>query len=290
VAFFFAPGRKSPAVAAKMARTPESAAGLRREAELLSALERRPGGVPGAPRMLLCRPEGIVVETALAGLPLRAFLRRGTFQTLAEQATGWLADLAGPDDGARRRPDALVSCLLEDFESNFGSVVEVEVLREARRILAELPPLRTVVEHRDFAPWNVLTDGQGRLAILDWESAEPEGLPALDLIYFLTYLALSLDRNVRSGRHRESLRRSLDAASLTGSVSKQCLDWYADKTGTPNGAIRSLRLLTWLVHSRSEHRHMVEDAGGPPDSERLRRSIFVDFLREELRLTAGAIA
>jgi hypothetical protein len=287
VALFFAPGARSPAVAAKMARTAESAGGLGREADVLALLDRREIPVHGAPRVLHCRP-GAVVETAAPGLPISGLVRRGTFRSLAERGAAWLVELAGPDEGIRRSRQDVVDRFLGDFESRYGPVVEARFLQRIRGILSDLPPLRRVVEHRDFAPWNVLSDEDGELAILDWESAEPDGLPALDLIYFLTYLALRLDRNMRSGRHVETFRNMLDPASLAGSVSKDCLDWYSDRTGTPREAIRPLRLLTWLVHSGSEYRHMAEDSGGPPDHATLRRSVFLDFLKEEIRFAAGA--
>jgi aminoglycoside phosphotransferase (APT) family kinase protein len=35
-------------------------------------------------------------------------------------------------------------------------------------------------EQRDFGPWNLLVTPAGQIAVLDWESAEVDGLPALD--------------------------------------------------------------------------------------------------------------
>ncbi|MGE5278180.1 MAG: phosphotransferase family protein, partial [Acidobacteriota bacterium] len=266
LAFLFADGDAAPRLVVKMARTAESAAGLRREGEVLRALERRAGGVAGVPRILLSRPDGILVETALPGLPLSSFLSRRSYRELAEKATSWLADFAGPDDGSREPCGGFVDRVLADFVSHFGSALDPGVLRGAEQLLAKLPPLRRVCEQRDFSPWNILLVPDGTLSVLDWESSELHGLPGLDLIYFLTYLALYFDHSLRSGRHRESYRRSLEPSSLTGSAAKSCLARYCDRTSLPGDTLRPLRVLAWLLHSRSEYRHLTEDAGGPPDA------------------------
>jgi len=286
LAFLFAEGDDAPRAVMKMARTAEADEGVRREAEVLRHLEGRPGGMAGVPRILLSPPEGIV-ETALSGLPLSAFLDRRSYAALAEKAAAWLADLAGPDDGARRESSGFVEEILAGFASRFGTVLDPGVLREIERLLQGLPPLRPVCEQRDFSPWNVLLTPDGRLSVLDWESSVTSGLPALDLIYFLAYLALYFDRALRNGRHRESFRRTLDPTTLTGGAAQASLALYAERVSIPPVALRPLRVLAWLLHSRSEYRHLSEDCGGTPDPERLRRSFFLDLLREEMGSAAS---
>jgi hypothetical protein len=222
-------------------------------------------------------------------LPLSAFLNRRSYPKLAEKAASWLADFAGPDDGSREPCSSFVDRMLADFVSQFGSALDPGVLRDTEQLLAKLPPLRRICEQRDFSPWNILLAPDGTLSVLDWESSELHGLPALDLIYFLTYLALYLDRALRSGRHRESFRRSLEPSSLTGAVATKCLAWYFEKTNLPKEALRPLRLLAWVLHSRSEYRHLMEDTGGPAELQRLRQSFFLDLLREELKCESSAI-
>src|SRR5436190_718658 len=97
------------------------------------------------------------------------------------------------------------------------------MIRETRARLAALGDLPLVCEQRDFSPWNVLIAADGALVVLDWESAETEGLPGMDLIYFLAYLAFFLDGAMESGRFRESYRAALDPATFTGAVQAECL-------------------------------------------------------------------
>ena len=48
-----------------------------------------------------------------------------------------------------------------------------------------------VIQHGDFAPWNILQQKDGRLSAIDWEYGKLEGFPGLDLaFYFLQVSAL----------------------------------------------------------------------------------------------------
>jgi hypothetical protein len=221
----------------------------------------------------------------MVGLPLSVLLRRNNYRDLALQATDWLANLAG-----RPHPcppvtwwGRLIEPVIKNFGETFGAVVDPGMLRETEDILATLGALPLVCEQRDFGPWNVLLTADRELAVLDWESSELQGLPALDLIYFLSFLALFLDNAVRSGRLRESYRATLIPSTFTGGIIDECLARYASQVGLDPASLRPLRLFSWLLHSRSEYQWFVADVAGQPERETLRRSLFMSLWEEELR-------
>jgi hypothetical protein len=289
VGLVFAEPDPRPRLAVKLPRVTEAVPGLIKEAAALRAVQAlRPGGVSGVPRVLSCRKHDnllVLVETAMVGRPIFTQLRRSTYRDLALAATTWLADLAGRPIPRPRTSwwNRLVEPILADFDESFGRVLDPGLLRETVAILATLGDLPIVCEQRDFSPWNVLITTEGQVVVLDWESAELQGLPALDLLYFLAYLVFFLDGAITSGRYRESYRASLDASTLAGAVSVECLTRYADRIGIAPAALDPLRLLVWLLHSRSEYRRLVDDAGGRPEPAALRRSLFVSLWEEEVR-------
>ncbi|MCA9566013.1 MAG: phosphotransferase, partial [Myxococcales bacterium] len=41
--------------------------------------------------------------------------------------------------------------------------------------------------HGDLSSWNLLGQPDGRLTVLDWETANPSGVPLLDVFHFLVF-------------------------------------------------------------------------------------------------------
>jgi hypothetical protein len=105
----------------------------------------------------------------------------------------------------------------------------------------------------------------------------------MDLIYFLSYLAFYLDSVWTSGRFCQSYRTGLDPSTFTGAVQQECLSRYASQTGIDPSVLRPLRLLVWVIHSRSEYLRYAADEAGKPKPETLRRSLFIQLWEEELR-------
>ena len=288
VALVFADSRRQPTLAVKMARIPESARVLRREASILEALQAYPAIRDSIPRVLWSgevSSAGRLVETAIRGLPAFVAVNRQNFREIASKAAQWLVRLAGRPQ-PRARSDwwrRLAEPALTEFENHFGSVLPPDFPGECRRILESLGPLPLVWEQRDFSPWNVFVDSAGEISAVDWESAEPDGFPLLDLVYFLTYLSFSLDQARRTGRFLDSYRAFLDPGSFTGRIAAECMDRYSETLGLVRTARRPLRVMTWLLHLRSEYAQLAGDACGSPSPEALRQALFLRLLEEEVR-------
>jgi hypothetical protein len=283
----FAGSDPHPPLIVKLARTAVAAPGLLREAETLRAVEAlgRPG-LAQTPRVVFSVEEDSLVavgETALLGSPLLTVLNRRNCRPFALQATDWLINLA--NSSRRENPPSagrLVQETLAEFELNFGGVIEADLLMRTRQILSRLGGLPSVYEHRDFSPWNLFVTPDSRLVVFDWESSDLEGLPALDMLYFLTYLGSALDReNTTRGVLRAS-RSALDPTTLIGAVHRECLGRYTEGVGLDEGNFPALRLLVWIVHSCSEYRRLAADAAGRPTDSALRGSLFLQLWEAEL--------
>jgi hypothetical protein len=282
----FAAGDEEPAAVAKFSRVPVADAALEREASALRTIERDRPGVPGVPRLV---GEGkragrhALVESAVHGKPLIAALSPESFGELGALVGGWLVDLSG----GKRQPRSewwprLVGEPLEAFERNFGEVVPADTIAALRRLLGELGDLPEACEHRDCSPWNVVLDERGAPGLLDWESAEPHGLPGLDLAYFLANCAFVLDGALESGRTRESYERLLDPSTPYGALAAECEDRYRRALGLDPNDLPRLRLLAWIVHSRSDYTHLSMAAAGAPSLETLHTSTYLSLIETEL--------
>jgi aminoglycoside phosphotransferase (APT) family kinase protein len=156
------------------------------------------------------------------------------------------------------------------------------MLAATRAGLAGLGALPLVPEQRDLWSGNVLIDDAGQVGVLDWEDAEPCGLPALDLFYLLADLAFMFDGAFASGRFRESYRASQDATTFTGSITAEALARYCAGTGLDASELRPLRLLAWLPHAAWEYRQLVAEGGVRAARAEVLGSRFFQLWREEL--------
>lgn len=270
----------------KFARIPEADAALEREASVLDSVAARRPQAPGVPRVRARGRRGgrlALVEDAIDGRPLQALLSPQSFEPLARKVTEWLVGLAGSDPALAPEDwwQRLVGDPLARFERDFGTVAAREAA-QARGLLAELGPLAPVPEHRDCSPWNVFLTPEESPAMLDWESAEPNGLPALDLTYFLANCVQRLHGDYGPDRAAARYRRLLDPSTPEGRVAAGCFDLYGSRLGIEPAEISRLRLLCWLVHSRSDYLHLEMEAAGRPDAGDLERSTFLALLRVEL--------
>lgn len=290
VALVFAGDERQPRLAIKYPRSSDAHPGLLREAENLRTLGAT-SEVPGVPAFVFLESGGPVTalgETPLTGIPFDALVSRGRYLPYARLGTDWLIQLAGKKALVSQSvwEQRLLDPVLADFESSFGPVLDRRLLRESVARLRDVGPMPMIWEQRDFAPWNLLELGPGKLGVLDWESAEPSGLPILDLVYFLTYMALRVDGAAETQEIRASYQRSLDDRSFTGAVASEMIRTYAERLGLDLQSLANLRLMVWMLHSRSEYRRMVADVGGTPNPDALRKSVFLALWEEDLR---GAI-
>jgi len=285
----FAEPSQVPLVAVKAPRVGAAAAGVRREAAALARLTgRRAEPTPGVPRLLFCREiDGVPLlgETALAGRPLESILARRTLRAWSVKVADWLASLAQGSPalpGAHWR-ETIVEPMLSHFAEAFREVVDRGLLREAEAIVRGIGNLPQVPEQRDFGPWNLLVTSAGELAVLDWESADLDGLPALDLLYYLAYASFIVDGAGNRESRIASYRRHLDPSTAAGAVRRDCLARYLDALGLDPASLAPLRVLVWLIHAQSDARRAAADAGAPPPAEALARSLFLALWTEEVR-------
>ena len=289
----FAEPSPLPRIAIKAPRVDDAAAGVRREGTVLAGLAaRRQGSVSGVPRILVRREiDGLPVvgETALVGRPLESLLTLRSLGAWSTKVTDWLTGLVArettfPPAHWRR---VIAEPALSRFVDAFGGVIDDGLLREAEAMVGAIGALPTTPEQRDFGPWNVLVTPAGEIAVLDWESAELDGLPVLDLLYYLAYASFQVDGARDRDSRVASYRRSLDPSTRTGAVRRDCLARYIDALGLDPVQLGPLRALVWLIHAESDFRHAAADAGGPPPAEVLARSLFRALWIEEVRHLAG---
>jgi aminoglycoside phosphotransferase (APT) family kinase protein len=202
IVLVLASGRRDPVLVAKLPRLPGAGAGLAREAANLRAAGSALADVDAgtAPALVAFEPAPaypLLLETALPGRSLSPRVVRRDRERVVADGAAWLSRLARAtarrprDDGWYER---LVAAPLRALSGRTANGTPLRPM--VQRTLEQAEALRgadlpLVLEHGDLGHPNLLRQPDGRLGVLDWERADPAGLPGHDLFFFLAYAAVS---------------------------------------------------------------------------------------------------
>jgi aminoglycoside phosphotransferase (APT) family kinase protein len=249
--FVFADGAKSPELVVKVSRLPGDDRWIDREAANLRRVQAaREGGFDSIPRVAACDDGAglrMLVQTVIPGTAMdRAAVRRRP-KACVDAVAAWLTDLhratsatAGPDSLRR-----LVAAPLDRFEALCaGRPAERALVRRTREIVAPLlaADVPVVFEHGDLSAPNILVDGEGRVGVVDWELADPAGLPATDLFFFLTFVAFARGR---ASSHRDWIAAFRAAFFGPDAWASPWIRKYADAMELPAASLKPLFVSTW---------------------------------------------
>ena len=156
--------------AAKVPLVPDAVQAIFREADALDLLSR----FEYLPHVLFRdRVLGVAAQSWLEGKPVGRGFTEAHLDLIKSLACS---------EGTMRVCDCRAE--LSRGLENADLPVDRSVLARGMELLDCDAPLQRFVEHRDFAPWNLKWISKGKLGLLDWEWAEPEGLPWQDASRF----------------------------------------------------------------------------------------------------------
>ena len=262
VLFFFERDTEKPRLVVKMtrdaawnARLENEYTSLQRLAELGRAFENR------APRALFFGRHGglaVVGESALDGVPLRERTRGTADCPVGGAAIEWLIDLAGASVGrAFAEPPALADAL----GRLLARFVEIYPLSEAERgFLADQirllgkhsEPIPLVFQHGDPGVWNAIWTRAGRVAFLDWEAGEPDGVPLWDLFYVLRSYAMQASRSHGRRDWLEKSARPFLGEGALHSLFARAVRRGAAASRLPAGLVEPLFFTCWMHRALKE--------------------------------------
>ena len=249
-----------------------------REIELLQTLEQKFSRIPNIPKVVFegrYRGDRTQAQTFISGIPLTKIINLHNFDVMANTITDWLIQLAKQtkDDDAVNRSH-LIEHILADLTPSISTEDADILLATTARSLEDMNLPFLAVQHRDFGPWNIHVDKHNKIGVIDWEEAIVEGVPGIDLIYFLTMLALQVERDFQLSQLQFFYTQLLNPETLTGNILDRCLSHYLTELNISKSLIPQLRLLTWVIHTYLE-----------PKNKRV-TCIFFSLWQAEIKLTS----
>ena len=265
------PGR--PAIVVKVARRGTDGAATEREAAGLRLLHGEPDRWPDAPRLLdVGRPWGLptIVQTAVPGRPLDPVAVARDPERAIELGVGWLASLverSAAGEPADARLERLVTGPLDRLGAATAGSLD-RLVSATRAVAAELHGchLPRTFEHGDASHPNLILLPGGGLTAVDWELAEPDGLPGHDLVAFLAYVATA-----RAGARTPAEQGEAIATAVVGRAgwSDAAERSYADAIGLDPALLRPLAVIAWARHVAGVVDRLVEGTPEPLGAERV---------------------
>ncbi len=249
---------RQPVLVVKTPRLRGLSSSIQREAANLRFVQAiRPGGFDSVPRVVACEPfcgHWMLVETALVGRAMDPAAVRRNLAGCCRSTLNWLADVQPSKDGTSEgqdqgqdqdRFDRLVWEPLRRLADTLDlSSSEARWLDHTWSLAAALrgTNLPCVLEHGDLSHPNLLILPRGGTGVVDWELAEPRGLPAQDLFFFLTYAAFAAGKVRTTGRHVRAFHAAFFGRSAWA---RQYVLAYARQLGLPLSVLTPLLAVCW---------------------------------------------
>ena len=253
---------ESPQFIVKLTRDPAFNFRLENEYKALTLLWEKGVGDPDRlPQAIFGSHPGnlvLVGETVIQGTPFRQQQRSSSQHPLGRDACAWLTSLGESTLDRTSANPAQVAAGLRRLFTHFldtyrlkpeQSVFLEHQIEAIGQTLAKFP---LVFQHGDPGTWNLMVTRSGKVAFLDWEAAEPHGMPLWDLFYFLRSYCIWV---TRGGSRRDSLQifaqSFLSETPLNLFVSEMTHS-YCQQLGLPNDLIQPLFYTCWMHRALKE--------------------------------------
>ena len=292
VVFLIMPeGQPDPVLVAKVPRLAGTSASLSQEAGVLGVVQaQRSGGFDSVPRVIAFEEYHgypILVETAIVGRAMDPATVRRDRAGCCAAVIEWLADVQQTANSTEPDWFERLAQPLRQFAGTFPlSADEEQTLEQTWALLAPLreapPPL--VLEHGDLSHPNLILRPAGGLGVVDWELAVPNGLPACDLFFFLTYVAFALHNARAKGDYLSPFHAAFFGEKAWA---RPYVETYAERMHLPPHLIAPLFLFCWARYmSQLLVRLDAGDTPGPVESgtaEWLRSNRYYALWRHTVR-------
>ena len=219
ICFVLAEDRKEPIFVVKLPRLPGDHSRLDREVANLNAANRNraPEDV-SIPRVVAYEDyhqHRLLIETAVPGRTMSPAVVRRQPELCTETTIAWLTNLQLATMTRGAKDNDWFARLIEEPFLQFKKILPAT--DEATHLIDEtvtmMKPFRNhdlplVMSHEDFCPPNILQAENGSIGVVDWELAEPQGLPAADLFFFLTYIAFARNSARKNAEYGKAFQQA----------------------------------------------------------------------------------
>jgi hypothetical protein len=219
----------------------------------------------------------ILGETVINGVPLRQLMKATADCPYSRAAIDWLIDLGAATANPAAATPGQVAAELEKLFTRFLEIYRLTPEQHAflagqiTAIARSRAAFPLVFQHGDPGPWNMMVTQTGRIAVLDWEAAEPQGIPLWDSFYFLRSYCVGAARAHGIHDRLAGFAQQFLAESPLSRLVVDATRRYCERTGLSGHLVEPLFYTCWM------HRALKEATRLAP--AKLEEGHFVNLLR-----------
>ncbi len=253
ICFVLAEGRKEPTFVVKLPRLPGDHSRLDREVANLNAANRKRAendfSIPHVVAYEDYHQHRLLIETAVPGRTMSPAVVRRQPELCLETTIAWLTNLQLTTMTRSAKDNNWFARLIEEPFLRFKKILPEtdEAVRLIDETVAMMKPFRNydlpfVMSHEDFSPPNILQADNGRIGVVDWELAEPQGLPASDLFFFLTFIAFARNDARKNEMYVKSFRQAFFDSNAWA---RPYVERYCERLRVSHEMLAPLFVATW---------------------------------------------
>jgi len=200
----------------------------------------------------------IVGETMIDGVPFEQRSGGAVDCPLAGAAAAWLTELgAATADTSAVSPLQVAEALGRLFE-RFAQIYTLTPVRydflagQIAAIGRSRSRIPLVFQHGDPGTWNIWVTPSERVAFLDWEAAEPQGMPLWDLFYFVRTYGAWVMRAGSSGDIMKGFAGQFLSASPFQRLLIAATEHYQARVGVAPELVEPLFYSCWMHRALKE--------------------------------------
>lgn len=199
----------------------------------------------------------ILGQSLVEGAPFENKSRGGTSCPHASAALEYLLQLGNVSRQATVANGTEVAIgvgrLLTMFAEIYKDAELVAFLQDmVEKLRSCTAPIPVVFQHGDPGVWNLLVTPTGKVGFLDWEAAEPTGLPLWDVFHFLRSYGVMSSRRRGIRGTLPAFESAFLAESEMARWGRQVIDDYSRSVAVPRQALEPLFYACWMHRSVKE--------------------------------------
>lgn len=200
----------------------------------------------------------ILGESYIDGAPFRAKTQATVDCPYALDVIDWITELGAMSARRSRSTPSQLAAAMEQLLASFAKLycpsqeVYTFLADQIARVSRYQGRIPLVFQHGDPGTWNLFVTHTGQIAVLDWEAAEPLGVPLWDLLYFLrSYSILVARKGGRRGGSR-GYREQFLAGGPMGELVADATARYCQRVALPRALVEPLFYTCWMHRALKE--------------------------------------